>query len=301
MDLKILYRMSIFHRVAQVGSFTRAAEELNLSKSVVSQHVRDLEQDLQTRLLNRSTRSISMTQEGFRLAEAAAKMLQLVELAVGDLEQEQVRPSGLIRVTASHNFVSVYLASAVLRFRAAHPTVEVELDVSDTITNILETGHDVAFRIGWLKSSDLHAMKICDFVMIPCAAPAHIERFGAVASPLDLVIRPWVALTIMPNFDRIALSAPNQDDVSIPISPAIRTNSGFTARQIVLGGECLGLLPDYAVRDDLAEGRLVRLLPEWSHRQGEIAALYPHKRSMPARLRAFLDFMRADARAYFGS
>ncbi len=301
MNLKILYRMSVFYKVAEAGSFTQAADELHLSKSVVSEHVRELEQDLGTRLLNRSTRSVSLTQEGFRLADAAAKMLQLVETTLGEIEQGQVRPSGLVRVTASHNFVSVYLAAAMLRFRELHPNVEVEIDAADSITNIVETGHDVAFRIGWLKSSDLQAMKICDFAMIPCATPQHFERFGPVECPLDMAIRPWVAITIMSDFDRIVLSARNGDDVTIPISPAIRTNSGLTARQMVLGGDCIGLLPDYAVRDDIAAGRLVQLLPDWSHRPGEIAAIYAHKQSMSPRLRAFLDFLRVDARTHFGS
>jgi DNA-binding transcriptional LysR family regulator len=298
MNLKILYRMSVFYKVAQAGSFTQAADELHLSKSVVSEHVRELELELGVRLLNRSTRSISLTQEGFRLADTAAKMLQLVGSTLGELEEEKTKPSGLIRVTASQNFVSVYLAAAMLRFRELHPSVEVEIDTADNITNIVETGHDVAFRIGWLKSSDLHALKICDFAMIPCASPRHFERFGPVVSPLDVAMRPWVALTIMSDFDRIALSAKSGDDVTIPISPTIRTNSGLTARQLVLGGDCLGLLPDYAVRDDIAAGRLVRLLPDWSHRPGEIAAIYAHKHRLSPRLKAFLDFLRADARTH---
>lgn len=298
MNLKILYRMSVFYRVAQAGSFTQAADELHLSKSVVSEHVRELEKDLGTRLLNRSTRAISLTQEGFRLADAAAKMLQVVESTLGELEHGRSRPSGLLRVTASHNFVSFYLAAAMLRFRESHPNVEVEIDAADSITNIMETGHDVAFRVGWLKSSDLHALRICDFTMVPCAAPRHIERYGAVTAPLDLAMRPWVALTIMSDFDRVVLSQKDGSDITIPISPSIRTNSGLTARQIVLGGDCIGLLPDYAVRDDLAAGRLVRLLPDWSHRPGEIAAIYAHKQSMSPRLRAFLDFLRSDARTH---
>ncbi len=298
MNLKILYRMSVFYKVAEAGSFTRAADVLNLSKSVVSEHVRELEQDLGTRLLNRSTRSISLTQEGFRLADAAGKILQLFEVALGELEQKQARPSGLIRVTASHNFVSFYLAAAMLRFRELHPNVEIEIDAADSITNIVETGHDVAFRIGWLKSSDLYAMKICAFSMIPCAAPEHLERFGPVESPLDMAMRPWVALTIMSDFDRIVLTAKNGEDITLPISPTLRTNSGLTARQIVLSGSCIGLLPDYAVRDDIATGRLIRLVPEWSHRPGEISATYAHKQGMSQRLRAFLDFLRADTRIH---
>ena len=296
MNLKILYRMSVFQKVAETGSFTRAAQDLNLSKSVVSQHVAELERDLKVSLISRSTRSASLTREGLRLADAASNILNVAQTALKEIEQEQSRPSGLIRVTASQNFISTYLVGAVLRFRQTFPEIEVEIDSSDTITNIIETGHDVAFRIGWLKSSDLHALKICSFSMIACASPLHIERHGAAIVPSDLARRPWVAITIMSDFDRVALTTAEGDEATIPISPVMRTNSGMTARQIVLGGDCVGLLPDYAVEEDLEAGRLVRLLPAWSHRPGEIAAIYPHKKRPPPRLRAFLDFLKEDTR-----
>ena len=119
MDRRILYRMSVVQKVAEVGTFTRAADELNLSKSVVSQHVRDLESELKVRLLNRSTRSTSLTQEGMQLAEAAGKMMKIVESALQALEHEQVRPSGLIRITASQNFwfTFTYASHHSVRFR----------------------------------------------------------------------------------------------------------------------------------------------------------------------------------------
>lgn len=300
MDLKNLYRISVFRKVVELGNFSRAAADLRLSKSVVSQHVKELERDLDVRLLNRSTRSVSVTQEGYRLAEAAGRMLQIIGTALQDLEHEHQRPSGLIRLTASQNFAVAYLVDAVLRFRTVFPEIEVEIDSSDSITNIVETGHDIAFRIGWLKSSDLHALKICDFALIPCASPRHLEEFGPVETPLDLALRPWVSLTIISDFDRLTLAAGDHKDVTVPITPVYRTNSGLTARLIVLEGNCVGLLPDYAVREDLRTGRLVRLLPDWSHRPGEIAAIYAHRKHMPPRLRAFLDFLRADARRHFG-
>ena len=298
MDLKNLYRISVFQKVVEQGNFTRAANELHLSKSVVSQHVSELERDLKVRLLNRSTRSVSVTQEGYRLAEAASMMIHLVDTACRELEQEQDRPTGLIRITASQNFAVVYLVDAVLRFRKEYPEIEIEIDSRDFITNIVETGYDIAFRIGWLKSTELHVVKICDFEMVPCASAGHIEQFGEVTTPLDLALRPWVSLTIMPDFDRLILTSRN-DDVTVRVSPVLRTNSGLTAKLMVLDGNCVGLLPDYAIRNELKSGRIVRLLPEWSHRPGEIAATYVHRERMPPRLRVFLDFLKQDARAVF--
>ena len=300
MDLKNLYRISVFRKVVETGNFSRAATDLRLSKSVVSQHVKELERSLDVRLLNRSTRSVSVTQEGYRLAEAAGRMLGIIGTALQDLEKEHQRPSGLIRLTASQNFAVAYLVHAVLRFRALFPEIEVEIDSIDSITNIIETGHDIAFRVGWLKSSDLHALKICDFSLVPCASARHVEQFGPVESPLDLALRPWVSLTILSDFDRLSLTRGEEQSVTVPIAPVYRTNSGLTARLIVLEGNCVGLLPDYAVQEDLRAGRLVRLLPGWSHRPGEIAAIYTHRKHMPPRLRCFLDFLRADARQHFG-
>ena len=121
MDLKHLYRISVFQKVVETGNFTRAAHALNLSKSVVSQHVSDLERELNVRLLNRSTRSVAITQEGHTLAEAAERMIDIVGTAVERLETEQELPSGIIRMTASQNLAVVYLAGAVKRFRNSTP------------------------------------------------------------------------------------------------------------------------------------------------------------------------------------
>ncbi|MCY4238344.1 MAG: LysR family transcriptional regulator [Rhodospirillaceae bacterium] len=299
MDLRHLYRISVFQKVAETGNFTRAAQALNLSKSVVSQHVSDLERDLNVRLLNRSTRSVSITQEGHSLADAAEQMIDIIGTAIERLENEQHLPSGMIRITASQNLAIVYLAGAIARFREAHPTVEVELDTQDSITNLIESGYDIAFRIGWLKITELHAVKIADFEMVPCASPAFVRKFGPFDSPMDLSRKPWIVLTIMSDYDRLTLSRNDQDNMSVKLYPSIRTNSGMTAKQFVLNGAGAALLPDYAVSAEIEEGNLVRLLPGWHHRPGEIAATFVHRRRMPLRLRAFIDFLKEDARTTF--
>lgn len=298
MDLKILYRIGVFHKVAETGGFTRAAKELGLSKSVVSQYVTDLERRLQVRLLNRSTRSVAITQEGHQLAAAAGAMLQPVMAVLGDLETQQGRPAGLIRITASQNLTVSYLTGAVARFCELYPNVTVELDAQDTIEDMITSGYDLAFRVGWLRATDLHAVKISDFEMIPCASKAFIRRAGKIASPFDLAHRRWVAITIMGTFDHLTLTSDGNERITVPVTPAFRTNSGLTAKQLVLEGAAAGLLPDYAVRDELTRGEIVRLLPDWRHRPGAISAVYVHRRRMPPRLRAFVDHLKTDAKAH---
>ncbi len=299
MDLKILYRIGIFQRVVEAGSFTGAAEALGLSKSVVSQHVSDLERQLQVRLLNRSTRSISVTQEGDELCQAGSAMLDTVSTAVNRLETQQESPSGLIRITASQNLAVHYLTGSIARFHTAHPKISVELDVQDAITDLIEGGYDLAFRVGWLKNTELHAVKICDFAMIPCASPAYLARVGAVRSPYDLAHRPWVALTIFPDFDRLTLDRGDSEHLTVRLNSTFRTNSGLTAKQFVLEGAAAGLLPNYAVRNELKYGDLVRILPDWHHRPGTISATYVHRRRMPPRLRVLIDHIKADAKRHF--
>ena len=299
MDLRNLYRIAVFQKVVEQGNFTRAADELHISKSVVSEHVTELERELNIRLLNRSTRSVSVTREGYRLAEAAAGAVHLIGKVLEEIEQEQRRPSGLIRLTASQNFISAYLVHAVLRFRIKFPEMRVEIDSRDTITNLLETGYDLAFRIGWLKSSELHAIKICDFEMVPCASPGHIYEFGPLKEPNEVSLRPWVAISILPDPDCVTLTSKQGEKVSVQVDPVLQTNSGMTAKQLILEGSCVGLLPNYAIRDELRSGRIIRVLPDWFHRPGQIAATFVHRKRMSPRLRAFIDFLKTDALEHF--
>jgi DNA-binding transcriptional LysR family regulator len=135
--------------------------------------------------------------------------------------------------------------------------------------------------------------------MIPCAAPQYLKEHGPVLKPHDVLHHPWIAIAILPDVNRLQLSRSNGEACNIPIVPQFRTNSGFTAKQLVILGTGIGLLPDYAVIDDLSDGRLVRLLPEWHHRPGDISALLVHRKQMPSRIRFFLNFMKDDILSFF--
>ena len=224
-------------------------------------------------------------------------MIDIVGTAVERLETQQALPSGIIRMTASQNLAVVYLAGAVKRFRERHPRVDIELDAQDSITKLIESGYDIAFRIGWLKSTELHAVKICDFEMVPCAAPSFLEKYGPIRSPMDLSRKPWVTLTVMSDFDRLTLANAEQDDISIKVDPSIRTNSGMTAKQFVLDGAGAGLLPDYAVRAEIENGQIVPpaaglAAPPRCH-QRHLCAPAPHA-AASARLHRFPQGRRQD-------
>jgi DNA-binding transcriptional LysR family regulator len=135
--------------------------------------------------------------------------------------------------------------------------------------------------------------------MILCASPNYLSRHGPIKTHHDLIHHPWVAITIFPDIRHVQLYDGSGTKVNVEVALKFRTNSGFTAKQLVAEGAAIGLLPDYAVTEDLAQGRLVRVLPEWSHRPGEICAIYVHRERMPPRIRYFIDFLKQDAARHF--
>jgi DNA-binding transcriptional LysR family regulator len=299
MDLKTLYRLGIFYHVVKAGSFTGAGEKLGLGKSVVSQHVTDLESQLGVRLLSRTTRSTSITEEGSLLYQGAETMLDDIETVLTSIEARRETPAGLIRFTASQNFANYYLVGSIARFCRLNPSISIELIINDAIQNMVAERFDIAFRVGWLEDSSLHALKICDFEMLLCASPEYLKGSEPLLEPNDISRHPWVAITILPDAQRLQLSKLDGETCILPITPKFRTNSGFTAIQLVAFGVGIGLLPDYAIRDDLANDRLTRLLPEWRHRRGAISAVYVHRTKMPPRVRLFLDFIKEDVLEFF--
>jgi DNA-binding transcriptional LysR family regulator len=293
MILRDLYRMAIFTKVVESGSFSKAAAALGLGKSVVSQHVLTLEKSVDAQLINRSPRSFSLTEEGRRFYEACLLMTEHAEAALSSLDQMQAEPRGTVRISASYNLSLNFLIRALADYQHAHQKVEIELVVEDTISNVIEAGFDLCLRTGWLKESRLYAVRLGAFRLIPCASPAYLERNPAPNEPEDLATVPWVSITQLPHPDRLEMVKADGQRRAVKITSVVRTNTGVAARTFVVNSDLVGLLPDYAVLDDLREGRLVRLLPEWSTEEGTISAVFPHKEHMTPRLRLLIDHLRA--------
>jgi DNA-binding transcriptional LysR family regulator len=301
LDLKILYRLGILREVIDAGSFTKAAENLGLSKSVISQHLTDLEKQLKVRLVSRSTRAVSLTEEGDPVFQCAGRILNDVRDTLASLEIHQDTPAGVIRLTASQNFAFHYLTGCISRFSELNPNISFDLVINDAIMNMIEERFDIGFRVGWIEDSDLHAIKICSFEMILCSTRKYLERHGPIRKPHDLSHHPWVGLTIFSDIRHVQLHSVSGEACQVTIVPKFQTNSGFTAKQLVADGSVIGLLPDYAVIEELANGTLVRILPQWRHRPGEISAIYVSRKQMPPRLRCFLDFLKNDVLEFFPS
>jgi DNA-binding transcriptional LysR family regulator len=293
--------MEVFVRVVQEGGFSAAARALDLTPSAVSKLIARLEARLGVRLMVRTTRALTLTDEGRTYLEAAERVLQDLNAA------EQAVGSGAIRgrlaVNASLPFGTHVVAPALPAFLARHPDLLVDLSFTDDVVNLLAQKADVAFRMGTLPDSALVARKLGQSRRVVCAAPSYLARRGAPETPPDL--QQHDCLTF--NFRRSRVGWPFREkkrDVEIPVAGSVQANNGETMRQMVLAGVGISRLGLWHVADDIERGTLVPLLEKFNAGDLEmINAVYVGGGQIPRRVRAFIDFMveTVEASTFFRS
>ena len=283
--------MAVFAKVVEHGSFTAAASALGLGKSAVSQQLSTLEAALGVRLLNRSTRSLHLTDEGQRFYEACQHMVDTATHAYSDLAMTQDEVVGVVRLTASYNLGTTFLPPCLRAFRDRYPRASIELVLDDSIVNLIDEGFDLALRVGWRRDSSLYARRLCPYRMVLCASPDYVREQGAPRRPGDVLLFPWVAITQLPRPDRLELTSQRGRRITVKLSAAVKTNTGIAARELIRAGLGIGVLPDYAVRRELADGSLVELLPGWSARQGTISAVYPHRDHLSMKTKRLVELL----------
>jgi DNA-binding transcriptional LysR family regulator len=284
-----LTALRLFLRVAETGSFSRAAAEAGVGQSVASRAVATLENELGGRLMNRTTRSLALTEAGRKVADHGRAMVaehEAMEAAVRGAERE---PAGLLRICASVAFTRAELAPQVGEFLAAFPRMRLDLMARDDRIDLIAEGVDLALRLGELEDSRLTALWLGSYPRMVVAAPDFEQAHGAVTSPADLAARPAISLTSSAFPTRWPL-ANGKAKVEVEINPVIRTANGDVLADLARAGLGAVLAPGFLVRADLEAGRLVRLLPDWSAPPLGLWAVW-HGRSLPRKARAFLDFI----------
>jgi DNA-binding transcriptional LysR family regulator len=292
--LKELHRMAVFAQVVEQGSFSKAAVALGLGKSVVSAHVAALEKRLGTQLISRSTRALSLTQEGHAFYGSCRDMVAASETAFATVEAQRVGASGLIRLTSSYNFGVSFLIAQLGQFRQLHPDVTFDLVLEDSVSNLIEERFDLALRVGRLPDTGLFATEIGSCHMLLCASREFAQQHPTIEAPDDLLNLPWVSITQLAHPQKLDLqNLRTAQRASLRLNAAVKTHSGIAAREFVRCGAGVGLLPDYAVTGDLLRGDLVRLLPEWAEANTRpISALFPSRDRLPTRVRLLVDHLR---------
>ncbi|HEY6898925.1 MAG TPA: LysR family transcriptional regulator [Rhodocyclaceae bacterium] len=284
----------IFARVAEAGSFSRAAERLGLPKSTVSRRVAFLEEQLGERLMLRTTRRLALTEFGQQLLEHARQVAAEVDSVKALSEHRQARPSGRLRVSMPSDFATLLLTDMLAAFIAMHPAVSLELDLSPRRVDLLGENFDLALRMGDLPDDTLlAARRIAVFSGGLYAAPAYLAERGDPASPEELA-----------QHDGLRLLGRNGEPVGWTLRKGEQTWEGVpTGRaaanvpnmliNLALAGAGIAAVPDQLAAPSVRRGELRRVLPEWSTPAHTAWAVFPGRRLMPAKTRAFIDMLEA--------
>lgn len=283
--------IAVFVQVVDAGSFTTAAEHLGLSKAVVSKYVSRLEQRLGARLLQRTTRRLTLTEAGEALYRKSSGALAELADAEAEIARLTGAPRGRLRVTAPTYFGSAILAPLLKEFVARFPEITLELDLDDRLTDLVQDRFDVAVRITSAVDPGLVARRLADSALVVVAAPAYIKRRGLPRVPAELKGHACLGYSVarMPNEWRFR--PPKGRWIATRIECPIYCNSDFVLKQAALDGVGLAQFPRFFVARELADGRLVQALPGYGTPELSINAVYVSRRNLLPKVRAFVDFL----------
>jgi DNA-binding transcriptional LysR family regulator len=296
-----LTSIKAFTRVVQHGSFAAAARELRLSRSVISKYVIELEQELGSQLLVRTTRSASPTQNGQAYYERCLAILADLEEADLAVMQLQSEPRGVLRVNAPMSFATLHLGGAVADFMEKYPELKIMLLLSDQQIDPVQEGFDVTLRVAAdLPSSSLIARKVAPASLVVCAAPSYLARRGVPAHPDDLRDHDCLAYGYLATGNQWKLIGPDGEHW-INISWTLCANNGEVLRDAAVKGRGIVLLPSFIVGADLQEGSLRSILTDYPAPEIAVYAIYPPTRHLSVKVRMFIDFLieRFGARPYW--
>jgi DNA-binding transcriptional LysR family regulator len=281
----------VFATVVAKGAFSRAAEVLGTSPANVTRYVNELEAHLGTRLLNRTSRRLSLTPSGEALYERCRSILEEVAEAEAVASSSSVQPRGRLRVNAPLSFGVRHLAPLWPAFLARYPEVELEIALIDRIVDIVEEGYDLAIRISRAGSASHVGRKLATSRNIVCAAPAYIAAHGTPTAPTDLKSHACIGYAYAATADEWRFTDAEGRAHAVKVEPRVHTNNGDTAQALAVAGQGVTWQPSFLIGDDLRAGRLVRVMPDYAMADIDILAVYPSRRHVSAKVRAMIDFL----------
>ncbi|HAT87939.1 LysR family transcriptional regulator [Cohaesibacter gelatinilyticus] len=280
--------LELFVRVAKLGALGRAGEELLLSPTATTQRIQLLEAELGSKLLNRTTRAVSLTPDGEAFLEHAQKILDTIEDARSVVSSSKGRVSGLLRVTASASFGRAQIIPHLGAFFHTYPEIRLKLDLNDAVIDIVEQGYDLAIRVGVLTSSTLLARKLAPNPRFLVASPDYLEKFGEPRTPADLKNHNCITFGENRNW---TLTGPRNEEFDIQVTGTFTTNFGEAITEALLQDLGIGLKSIWDISDHLQSGRLVKVLPDYSIAPDwQIWAVRAPSRMSSPRVLAFTNF-----------
>lgn len=282
--------MKTYLAVADTGSFTQAADRLNITPQLASKYVRALEDDLGSQLFNRSTRQVKLTQTGAAYYDRCARLVEDFDELTAAVRQDHVVPRGELRVTAPIDFGELHLIDALSEFADIYPDILINLTLTDRFVDMLEEGIDVAIRIGELENSSLIARRVGATPIVFCAGPDYLARRSTPQHPHDLLTHCCIVDT---NFKREGSWPFLIDGKSerVGVSGRFHVNNASAVRRLAVNNQGVALIPSYVVAHDIKAGRLIPVLEEFAPSGLHIHAVYPETRHLSAKTRRFVDFV----------
>jgi DNA-binding transcriptional LysR family regulator len=287
--------MDCFLRVSRSGSFTAAATQLSQSPAAVARQINALEASLGVRLLNRSTRSISLTDAGKTYAEMCQRVVEDITQCETRLSAIQREPSGSVKIIVPKSLGSMQLGDAVIAFSQKHPNIAISILFEDFAArphDFVERGYDLALRWGAdVRNSTLVSSQLGTLTRKLCASPRYIKEQGHPEIPADLEHHNCL-LHLIAYADRVWRFADGEREIGVKVTGDFAADSAIMLRKAALAGRGVAILPLYCLQDDLKSGALVELLPNYPIPRTPISLLYREKRLLPSRVRLFIDFLR---------
>jgi DNA-binding transcriptional LysR family regulator len=285
-----LTRMRTFVEVVDAGGFSAAARKVGRSKALVSKYVKELEDELGTRLMNRTTRRLSLTELGQAYYRDAGEILQRVDDLQDMVRDRHGEPTGLLRVAAPRTSGDGLVGVATMAFVAAHPAIKLDLRLEDRLVDLVDEGFDCAIRITELQDSSLIARKLTDYRFVTVVRPDVAASVGRPMQPADLADLPCVIDSNMRSRFTWRFMIDGERH-SVQVRGRVEVNSPTAVRLAVLAGLGYGCVPWTMIREDVAQGRLEVVLSRYELTTAGIYIVYPHRRHLSAKIRAFVDFM----------
>lgn len=279
-----------FARIVSAGSLSAAAREMDLPLSVVSKRLAQLEAALGVRLIQRTTRRQTLTEEGVLFHSRVVRILDEIDQAEALLMQRRQAVTGLLRVTAPGQLGRRRIAPIVAAFQREHPQLSVQLELTDAVVDLIDSGYDMAIRFGALTDSTLIARPLAPNFRVLCASPAYLAEHGAPAHPSDLVRHRCILIGDQRRAD-LHFSGEGEAH-TVRVTASIVTNDGEAAHTLAAEGAGIAVKSIWDVGDDLLAGRLVRVLPGHAVSAAPLHAIYPHSQHLAPRVRVFVDYVR---------
>jgi DNA-binding transcriptional LysR family regulator len=283
--------MLVFTKVAKAGSFASAAKELGLSRAMATKHVMQLENGLGIRLLNRTTRNLSLTEVGMVYLERCLQILDEMEEMEIAVTRLQTEPRGTLKVNATPFFGAYHLAPAIAAYMEAFPEVNVELVLQAGYIDLIEEGFDLAIHLDEMRDSSLIARKLGSSQRIVCGSPQYFKKHGIPKTPDDLRKHNCLTNSSLPPRDQWQFSIPGGETTVVKVTGNMEANVADALRMAAINGLGLVLLPTYMVGQDIRKGRLSPVLTDYVPAPLEIHAVYPHRKHLSAKVRTFVDFL----------